>query len=222
MVRLKDAERYFKDATRVPARFAKNILAQQGLILHALKVAKPAPGVLRFGHWVVKEKLGATDFFTEYRAENSFAGGTARLRVYQADPYQPAEVRKAQVNRIANAYRALSKLPLHPNIVAARDFFPMDDDKSYVLIVEDAPGQALTVHLARPQLALTLDQKWRVAKDLLAALAHAHQHGVIHRNLTPGAILIGQDGNTRLTDFDFARPQRQSKPDNSWGDHGFH
>ncbi|MFO6295164.1 protein kinase domain-containing protein, partial [Pseudomonas aeruginosa] len=143
---------------------------------------------------------------SEFRAENAFAGGTARLRVYQADPYQPEEVRKAQVNRIANAYRALSKLPLHPNIVAARDFFPADDDKSFILILDDAPGQGLTVHMARPQLALTLDQKWRVAKDLLAALAHAHQHGVVHRNLTPGAILIGQDGTTRITDFDFAKP----------------
>lgn len=205
VVRLKDTERYFKDATRVPARFSKNILAHQGLILHALKVAKPVPGIPRFGHWQVTDKLGASDFFTEYRAENVFVGGTARLRVYQADPYQPEDVRKVQVNRIANAYKALSSLPLHPNIVAARDFFPMEDDKSFVLILDDAPGQALMVHLARPQLALTLDQKWRVAKDLLGALSHAHGHGVVHRNLTPGAILIGQDGTTRLTDFDFAK-----------------
>lgn len=206
VVKLKDAERYFKDATRIPARFSKNILQQQALILHALKVVKPASAVQRFGHWEVKEKLGAAQAYSEFRAENAFAGGTARLRVYQADPYQPEEVRKAQVNRIANAYRALSKLPLHPNIVAARDFFPTDDDRSFILILDDAPGQALTVHMARPQLALTLDQKWRVAKDLLAALAHAHQHGVVHRNLTPGAILIGQDGTTRITDFDFAKP----------------
>lgn len=206
VVKLKDAERYFKDATRIPSRFSKNILQQQGLILHALKVVKPASAVLRFGHWQVKEKLGAAEAYTEFRAENAFAGGTARLRVYQADPYQPEEARKAQVNRIANAYRALSKLPVHPNIVAARDFFPTDDDKSFILILDDAPGQALTVHMARPQLALTLDQKWRVAKDLLAALTHAHHYGVVHRNLTPGAILIGQDGNTRVTDFDFAKP----------------
>lgn len=207
VVRLKDAERYFKDSTRIPTRFAKNIVAQQGLILHALKVAKPAVSIPRFGHWQVKEKLGASAFFTEFRAENAFAGGIARLRVYQADPYQPEDVRKAQINRIANAYKALSKLPLHHNIVAARDFFSMEDDKSFVLILDDVPGQALTVHLARPQLALTLDQKWRVAKDLLAALTHAHGHAVIHRNLTPGAILIGQDGCTRLTDFDFAKPE---------------
>ncbi|KPD17346.1 hypothetical protein ADM96_19465 [Burkholderia sp. ST111] len=206
VVRLKDAERYFKDATRIPSRFSRSILAQQSLILHALKVAKPSTGMPRFGHWQVTEKLGASQSYSEFRAENTFAGGSARLRVYQADPYLPDVARKAQLNRIANAYRALSKLPHHPNIIAARDFFSTDDDKSFILILDDAPGQALTVHLARPQLALTLDQKWRVAKDLLAALAHAHMHGVIHRNLTPGAILIGQDGTTRLTDFDFAKP----------------
>ncbi|MGL6321266.1 nuclease-related domain-containing protein [Aeromonas hydrophila] len=121
VVKLKDAERYFKDATRIPARFSKNILQQQSLILHALKVVKPASAVPQFGHWQVKEKLGAAEVYTEFRAENAFAGGTARLRVYQADPYLPEDERKAQTNRIANAYRALSKLPLHPNIVAARD-----------------------------------------------------------------------------------------------------
>ena len=205
VVSLKDAVRFFKDATRIPSRFARAISAYQSLILHALKVVKPAAAKLRFGHWEVTEKLGATDRYTEYRATNAFAGGSARLRVYQADPYQPEEARKAESNRIQNAYKALSRLPLHPNIVAARDFFPADDGVSFVLVLDDAPGQALTIHLARPQLALTLDQKWRVAKDLLAALAHAHQHGVLHRNLSPGAILIGQDGTARLTDFDFAK-----------------
>ncbi|MDD5168310.1 MAG: protein kinase [Syntrophales bacterium] len=206
VVKIKDAERYFKDATRIPPRFSKNISSHHVLIRHALNVvSRPALAILTFGHWEVKEKLGSANDYTEYRAENAFAGGTARLRVYEADPYQPEDIRKAQVNRIQNAYRALSRLPLHPNIVAARDFFPSDDGKAFILILDDASGQALTVHLARPQLALTLDQKWRVAKDLLAALAHAHQFRVVHRNLTPSAILIGQDGTTRVTDFDFAK-----------------
>jgi hypothetical protein len=106
VVKLKDAERYFKDSTRILARFAKNISQQHAIIRHALNVvSKPAPAILTFSHWEVKEKLGSADTYAEYRAENSFAGGTARLRVYQADPYQPENIRKAQVNRIQNAYR---------------------------------------------------------------------------------------------------------------------
>lgn len=207
VAKLKDAARFFKDSTRIPARFSKAITTHQKLILHALHLSKPRQKVQRFGHWEVKEKLGASDTYAEYRAINAYVGGgSARLRVYQADPYLPEDARTAQLHLIQNAYKALSRLPTHPNIVAARDFFPHDDDQSFILILDDAAGQALTVHLLRPQLALTLDQKWRVAKDLLAALNHAHQHGVVHRNLTPGAMMLGQDGTMRLTDFDFAKP----------------
>lgn len=209
VVKLKEAERYFKDTTAIPAGRNKNISAFHALIRHALNLkAKPTSGRPVYGHWQVVERLGATDYYTESRAQNTFAGGTARIRVYKADPYQPEPQRLAEANRIQNAYRALAELPLHPNIVSARDFFEAEDDQAYVLILDDAPGQALTVHIARPQMALTIDQKWRVAKDLLAALSHAHRKGVIHRNLTPSALILGQDGTTRMTDFDFAKPMR--------------
>lgn len=207
VVKLKDAQRYFKDTTQVPAGRNKAISGLHSLISHALHLkAKPTTGRPKYGHWQVLERLGASNTYTESRAQNVFAGGTARVRLYKADPYQPEQQRKAEMHRIANAYKALSALPMHANIVAARDFFEAEDDQAYVLVLDDAAGQALTVHMARPQLALTVDQKWRVAKDLLAALAHAHRHGVIHRNLTPAALIVGPDGTTRVTDFDYARP----------------
>ena len=210
VVKLKDAERFFKDSTGIPAGRNKSIGGFHALIRHALNLkAKPTSGRPVYGHWQVVERLGATDYYTESRAQNTFAGGTARVRVYKADPYQPEPQRVAEANRIQNAYKALAELPLHPNIVSARDFFEAEDDQAYVLILDDAPGQALTIHMARPQMALTIDQKWRVAKDLLAALSHAHRKGVIHRNLTPSALIVGQDGTTRLTDFDFAKPARE-------------
>ncbi len=207
VVKLRDSERFFKDSTSVPSRFSKNILNYQALILHALNVAKPVRRQSQFGHWEVTENLGSTVYYTEYRAQNTHAaGGTARVRVYKVDPYLPESDRAAEANLISNAYQLLARLPTHPNIVAAKDFFKSEDDDAYVLVIEDPIGQALTVHMARQQLALTVDQKWRVAKDLLAGLSHCHKHGVVHRNLTLGAILVGLDGVTRLTDFDFAKP----------------
>jgi serine/threonine protein kinase len=209
VVKLKYAERYFRDTTNIPTGRNKSISGLHSMITHALNLkAKPSNGRPQYGHWQVKERLGATDNYIESRAENIFAGGTARVRVYKADPYQPEAQRQAETNRIKNAYKALAELPLHPNIVSARDFFEAEDDQAFVLILDDVPGQALTVHLARPQLALTVDQKWRVAKDMLSALAHAHKRGIVHRNLTPSALIVGQDGTTRLTDFDFAKPGR--------------
>ena len=206
---LKKASAFFRNAGRIPGKFSKNIRSLRNMVLKALQgVAKPKSGPLRFGSWEVKERLSATDSYTEYRAVNMFAGpraGTVLLRVYQADAYLPPEEHEAQRTRISNAYAALSRMPGHPGIVGARDFFETEARDRYVLVTEDVPGQALRLHIDKANLALTLDQKMRVAGDLVNALDHAHKHEVVHRNLTPSTILVGTDGRLRITGFDFAR-----------------
>ena len=77
-----------------------------------------------------------------------------------------------------------------------------------MLVLDDTRGQALTVHLTDPRQALGADAKLRVFGDLLRGLAHAHGYGVLHRALTPAAVLVS-DVNCRalLTGFDYARPE---------------
>ena len=121
-------------------RAARNILQQQALILHALKVVKPASAVLRFGHWEVKDKL-------------------VRPRpIPSSVPRTPLPAARPGSGLSGRPLSARSRTPgagqphceclprtfqttLHPNIVAARGFFPTDDDKSFILILDDAPGQ---------------------------------------------------------------------------------
>jgi serine/threonine protein kinase len=206
---LKKAAAFFQSITRLPAGKSKNIVAHHALVLKAIQgVAKARSGPLRFGSWEVTERLGATDSYTEYRAFNTYAGqrATALVRAYQADPYQPPEEREKQRLLISNAYRALSSMPGHPSIVGVRDFFPSEGEDRYFLVTEDVPGQALRLHIEKPTLALTFDQKTRIADDLLSALAHLETHRVVHRNLSPANILVGTDGRIRLAGFDFARP----------------
>lgn len=206
---LKKSVAFFQDVSRVPGRFSKNIASLHNMVRRALQgAARPKSGPLRFGSWEVTERLGATDQYIEYRAVNAFAGpraGTVLLRSYQADPYFPEEEREIQRTRISNAYAALSRMPGHPGIVGARDFFPTESENRFILVTEDVPGQALRLHIDKPNLALTIDQKLRVSADLLGALEHAHNHGVLHRNITPSTVLVGTDGHVRLTGFDFAR-----------------
>jgi serine/threonine protein kinase len=200
---------YFQNAARVPGRFSKNIQSLHSMVLKAIQgVAKPRRGPLVFGNWEVEERLGSTDAFTEYRAHNALIGprgGQVLLRAYQADPYLPDAERDAQRHRIANAYKALNSMPPHAHILAVRDFFSTEHEDQLILVTEDFPGQALRVHIDKPPLALTLDEKLRVAQELLAALAHCHSHEVVHRNLTTATVLLGKDGHLRLTGFDFAR-----------------
>lgn len=205
---LKKAAAFFQNGTRIPAGKSKNIRMHHNIIVKALQgVARPRSGPQRFGNWLVAEKLGGTGTYVEYRAFNAYVTqkSSVLIRAYQADPYRPPEERDRQKLLISNAYRALSSMPGHPSIVGVRDFFPSEEEDKYFLVTEDVPGQALRVHIEKPTLALTLDQKNTIASDLLVALGHLQTHKVVHRNISPSNILVGTDGRVRLTGFDFSR-----------------
>jgi serine/threonine protein kinase len=172
-------------------------------------IAEHRTGPLRFGHWEVIESLGETDEVTEYRARNADAPGASAvlLRVYHADPYQPTDLRTAERIALANAYNMLLRLPSDPCVVACRDFFPNEDESQYVLVLEDVRAGALLPHLTDPQLALSMDAKLRLIKDMLHGLAHAHANRVLHRALSPSTLLVTEGGGGMLTGFDYARPE---------------
>jgi serine/threonine protein kinase len=201
--------KYFCDTSRIPDnRLAKITRFHSQIAKLITGKAKPKSAVLVFRDWQVEEKLGGTDRYTEYRAKHSLlgkSGGFVRLRVYQADPYQDEAARKLEFRKISNAYRAVAHMPTHANVLAVKDLFVNEDEDQVVLATEDLPGQALRLHLRKPTLALTFDQKLQIMRDVLAALDHAHRHEVIHRNLTPDAILVTKGGQARVTGFDFAR-----------------
>lgn len=201
--------KYFRDASRIPDNRLDNITRFHSQIAKAITGnAKPKSAALVFRDWQVEEKLGGTDRYTEYRAKHNLlgkSGGMARLRVYQADPYQDEAARKEEFKKISNAYRAVAHMPSHANVLAVKDLFVSDDEDKVVLVTEDLPGQALRLHINKASLALTFDQKLQVMRDVLSALDHAHRHEVIHRNLTPDAILVTKGGQARVTGFDFAR-----------------
>jgi len=206
---LQGCEAFFQDSSRLPYQPPTSTVPHEGAIRQAIQgKARARTGLPTYGNWKCEERLGGNDNFTEYRAYNSFAGpvaGHVSLRAYKADPYLPKEERTAQAKRIGNAFRALNKLPAHPAIPAVRDFFATEGEELFILVTQDAPGQALRLHLKKPNLALTLDQKIRVVRDLLGALEHIHVNGVIHRAICPSTVILGTDAQTRLVDFDFAR-----------------
>jgi hypothetical protein len=206
---LEKSAAFFQDKTRKPAHFSDGILGHHARVLSAIQGrARPRAGPMRFGHWQVTERLSSTSFYSEYRAIHSTLGpdgGTVLLRVYRADPYLPDDRRRMQMARITNAYRALSRVPSHPGIVDERDFFASESEDQFVLVTEDPKGQALRTHIRKESMALPLERKFKVARDLLAALAHAHENGVVHRNLSPGSIMLAEGDRTLITQFEYAR-----------------
>lgn len=201
--------KYFRDQGRIPDNRLDNITRFHSQIAKTITGnARPKSAALVFRDWQVEEKLGGTGHYAEYRAKHNLlgkSGGMVRLRVYQADPYQDKAARKEEFKKISNAYRAVAHMPTHANVLAVKDLFVTDDEDKVVLVTEDLPGQPLRLHINKASLALTFDRKLQVMRDVLSALDHAHRHEVIHRNLTPDAILVTKGGQARVTGFDFAR-----------------
>jgi serine/threonine protein kinase len=209
VVALQGCEKYFADPSRLGTQFKPaSTVPFAGHILQLITGGgRPVKGLPLLQSWQCVERLASTDVYVEYRAQNAVVSGKSVLvRVYSADPYLPANEREAQKKRIGNAYEALQKLPPHLGIPTGRDFFPTQDGDGYVLVTDDVPGASLRVKLKKTNEPLTIDQKLRIIRDALGALAHCHAHEVIHRAISPATIILGPDGQTRLTDFDFARP----------------
>ncbi|MFI6499746.1 NERD domain-containing protein [Nonomuraea typhae] len=188
------------DVTRVRRGGSPDVRPYADAVLDALhQSVRRSTAPPRFGNWEVEEQLGGDAKVTEYRAFNATLPGseTVLLRVYQADPLADQSARAAERQRIANAYQTLARIPPHLNVVRSRDFFAIDDESRFVLVLDDVHGQSLHV---RPAARLT------VIQDMLRGLAHAHANGVIHRALTPASVLVTDDGHAVLTGFDYAKP----------------
>jgi serine/threonine protein kinase len=87
----------------------------------------------------------------------------------------------------------------HPNIVTIIDYG--QENSTHYIVMEYVPGGNLTARLGSP---LPPDEAVAVLRPLASALDYAHGMGVIHRDVKPLNILIGEDGAPVLTDFGLA------------------
>jgi eukaryotic-like serine/threonine-protein kinase len=101
------------------------------------------------------------------------------------------------VERFRREARAAAQLS-HPNIVAVFDS-GSDADQPY-LVMEYVPGQSLAQLLHR-QGRLAPRRAIELAIQVCAALAAAHAQGLVHRDIKPANVLVGDDGQVKVTDF---------------------
>ena len=90
----------------------------------------------------------------------------------------------------------------HPNIAVIHDMIEQDEGAGY-LILEYVPGQTLAERIASGRLEL--EETLSIGEQIAGAIAVAHEHGVIHRDLKPGNIKITPQGNVKVLDFGLAK-----------------
>ncbi len=145
------------------------------------------------------EKIARGGMADVYRAHDLLLDRPVALKVLFPE-LSTSETFVERFRREATAAANLS----HPNIVSVYDWGR--EENTYFIIMELIDGETLG-SLIRRRGQLDFDYAAAIAADVASALNYAHRHGVVHRDVKPGNVLIAEDGHVKVTDFGIARAQ---------------
>lgn len=149
----------------------------------------------RIGKYEIRRKLGVGGFGTVWEAWDPYLKRRVAIKTCAAED---ADLR-ARFMQEAEIAAALD----HPNIVHVYDF-GIDGEMPY-LVEEFCEGEDLSTLLERIPHMLTLEQKISILAQVSRGLEHAHDRGVVHRDVKPGNIRVLPDWRAKLLDFGMAR-----------------
>jgi tRNA A-37 threonylcarbamoyl transferase component Bud32/dienelactone hydrolase len=154
-----------------------------------------APGT-RLGRYLVLELLGAGGMGAVYRGRDEKLERDVAIKML-TDGLLTSEEARRHFRREA---LALAKLN-HPRIAAVYDVG--EQDGLDYIVMELVPGESLAVRLRSGPLVVK--DATAIAVQVAEALEEAHEHGVIHRDLKPGNVMITPKGNAKVLDFGIAK-----------------
>jgi serine/threonine protein kinase/Flp pilus assembly protein TadD len=115
-----------------------------------------------------------------------------------------------RVRRFAQEARAASALN-HPNILTIHEIG--QSEGTHFIVTEYVEGETLRQRLERaPQQPLPLAEALAIAAQIAAALAAAHEAGIVHRDIKPENVMLRRDGYVKVLDFGLAKLTEPSSP----------
>ncbi|NQU26540.1 MAG: protein kinase [Candidatus Nealsonbacteria bacterium] len=151
----------------------------------------------QLGPYRIVRKLGRGGMGIVYEAVHVESGERAAVKLLSIALADEPGFRE----RFEAEVETLRKLN-HPNVVRLFGFGEDDDLLFYAMELVD--GSSLEQELTRGR-RFDWREATRIGIDTCRALRHAHDRGVIHRDIKPGNLLIDGQGNTKLSDFGIAR-----------------
>jgi serine/threonine protein kinase/tetratricopeptide (TPR) repeat protein len=146
------------------------------------------------GSYQVLAKLGEGGMGDVYLANDTRLRRPVAIKILRGGPTDDSRMR---LLREARAAAALN----HPNICAVFDVAEFEGLDFAVF--EFIEGRTLSE--AIPPDGLPLEQVLRYGEGIAGGLAHAHERGIVHRDLKSGNVMIDSDGRLRILDFGIAR-----------------
>jgi eukaryotic-like serine/threonine-protein kinase len=149
------------------------------------------------GKYPVVREIGSGATSRVYLARDPFADRDVAIKVFLFDT-QFDQATQRMMHKAFLAEASLAGKLNHPHIVDIYDAVA-EPDHSYV-VMEYVPGTTLEAHSSVATL-LPLSKVVEIIFKCIRALEYAHQHGVIHRDIKPGNILLSAAGETKVGDF---------------------
>lgn len=155
------------------------------------------------GRYRVERKLGDGAMAKVFLARDGELNRLVAVKVLD-EQLAADESFRARFSREARVAAGLS----HPNVVTVFDVGEADGQP--YIVMEYVEGRTLDERL-REEGALRPDEVERLGRQVCAGLEHAHEHGLVHRDLKPGNLIERVDGTVKIADFGIARAAEETE-----------
>jgi serine/threonine protein kinase/Tol biopolymer transport system component len=151
----------------------------------------------QIGPFRIESELGRGAVGVVYLAHDTKLDRQVAIKSLPVELLENSRVR----SRFSREAKVLASLN-HPNIATIYEELKEEEGVGY-LVLEYVPGQTLTKRITRGPLKL--QEALTIALQIAEAVAAAHEHDVIHRDLKPGNIKITPEGKVKVLDFGLAK-----------------
>ncbi|QJD83464.1 Stk1 family PASTA domain-containing Ser/Thr kinase [Cohnella herbarum] len=154
-------------------------------------------GLTLSGRYELLARVGGGGMALVYKARDLLLNRFVAVKVLRQQFTHDDDFVK-RFRREAQAAASLS----HPNIVSIYDVGQVED--THYIVMEFMDGANLN-EIIRDRAPLQADEAVKITAQICDALDHAHHNQIIHRDIKPHNILIGNNGRVKVTDFGIAR-----------------
>ena len=155
------------------------------------------------GRYEIQEIIGIGGMAVVYKAYDAIEDRTVAIKILKDELLENQEFRR----RFKNESRAIAMLS-HPNIVKVYDV-GLGDRIQYI-VMEHIDGITLKEYI-KNQTTLKWKDALYFAEQVLRALQHAHDKGIVHQDIKPQNMILLPDGTIKVTDFGIARFSRSGQ-----------
>jgi tRNA A-37 threonylcarbamoyl transferase component Bud32 len=159
-------------------------------------------GTLLGGRYRLDAQIGRGGMSTVYRAFDTVLERAVAIKLMHREIASDSD----QLERFRREARSVARLN-HPHIVTVIDAgeeAAEDGGSTPYIVLEYVEGETLK-ELIRREGALDIPQAIAYAIEIARALGAAHERMIVHRDVKPQNVLIGEEGGAKITDFGIAR-----------------